>query len=64
MAHRLGRHRSTIFRELWRNHFHDSEAPRLRGYWRIVTQSLSDGRRTRQCKLMCDSVCATRSSAA
>lgn len=52
MAHRLGRHRSTIFRELRRNHFHDSEAPRLSGYWCIVAQSLSDGRRTRQRKLM------------
>ena len=31
MAHRRGRHGSTIFRELWRNHFHDSEAPRLSG---------------------------------
>lgn len=29
MAQRLGRHRSTIFRELSRNHFHDSEVPRL-----------------------------------
>lgn len=55
MAHRLGRHGFTIFRELRRNHFHDSEAPRLRGYWRIVTQSLSDGRRTRQRKLMRES---------
>ena len=52
MAHRLGRHRSTIFRELRRNHFHDSEVPRLSGYWCIVAQSLSDGRRTRQRKLM------------
>lgn len=29
MARRLGRHRSTIFRELRRNHFHDSEVPKL-----------------------------------
>ena len=55
MAHRLGRHRSTIFRELRRNHFHDSEVPRLRGYWRIVAQNLSDGRRKRQRKLIRDS---------
>ena len=30
MARRLGRHRSTIFRELRRNHFHDGEIPKLR----------------------------------
>ncbi|QEU06546.1 helix-turn-helix domain-containing protein (plasmid) [Paracoccus yeei] len=33
MARRLGRHRSTIFRELRRNHFHDSEVPKLE-QWR------------------------------
>ena len=55
MAHRLGRHRSTIFRELRRNHFHHSEVLRLSDYWCIVAQSLSDGRRKRQRKLMRES---------
>ncbi|ARC39056.1 hypothetical protein A6J80_22495 (plasmid) [Paracoccus yeei] len=54
MAHRLGRHRSTIFRELRRNHFHDSDIPKLSGYWCIVAQSYSDGRRTRRRKLVRD----------
>ena len=54
MARRLGRHRSTIFRELRRNHFHDSEIPKLSGYWCVVAQSYSDGRRTRQRKLVRD----------
>ena len=54
MARRLGRHRPTIFRELRRNHVHDTEVPKLSGYWCIVAQSFSDGRRTRQRKLVRD----------
>ena len=54
MARRLGRHRSTIFRELKRNHFHDSEVPKLSGYWCIVAQSHRDTRRTHRCKLLRD----------
>ncbi|OWJ88784.1 helix-turn-helix domain-containing protein [Paracoccus yeei] len=47
MARRMGRHRSTIFRELSRNHFHDSDIPKLHGDCCVVAQSCSDGRRTR-----------------
>jgi len=54
MARRLGRHRSTIFRELKRNHFHDSEIPKLSGYWCVVAQSRCDARRTRRRKLVRD----------
>ncbi|WP_374301520.1 IS30 family transposase [Paracoccus sp. (in: a-proteobacteria)] len=54
MARRLGRHRSTIFRGLRRNHFHDSEVPKLSGYWCVAAQSSSEGRRTRQRKLVQD----------
>lgn len=50
---RLGQHRSTIFHELRRNHFHDSEIPK-RGYQCIVAQGHSDGRRTRRRKLVQD----------
>lgn len=38
MARRLGRHRSTIVRELRRNHFHDSDIPKLSGYWCVVAR--------------------------
>ena len=54
MARRLGRHGSTILRELRRNHVHDSAVPKLSGYWCVVAQSFSDGRRTRQRKLVRD----------
>lgn len=54
MARRLGRHRSTIFCELRCNHFHDGEIPKPCGSWCVVAQGLSDGRRTRQRKLVRD----------
>ncbi len=54
MARRRGRRRSTIFRELRRNHFHDSNIPKLSDYWCVVAQSCADGRRTRQRKLVRD----------
>ena len=46
---------TVIFRELRRNHFHDSEVFRPSGYWCIVAQGLADGQRTRQRKLLRDS---------
>ncbi len=54
MARRLGRHRSTIVRELRRNHFHDGEISKPCGSWCVVAQGLSDGGRTRQRKLVRD----------
>jgi transposase, IS30 family len=57
MARRLDRHRSTIFRELRRNHFHDIDVPKLSSYWCVVAQSYSDGRRTRQRKLVREPRC-------
>lgn len=40
IAQRLGRHRSTVFRELQRNRHHDSEIPELTGYWGVLAQKL------------------------
>ena len=52
MARRLGRHRSTIFRELRRNRFVDAELPDLNGYWGLIAQGKADGRRSRRRKLL------------
>ena len=52
MARRLGRHRSTIFRELRRNHYHDVDTPKLRGYWGVLAQRFCDRRRHKDRKLL------------
>lgn len=52
MAQRLGRHRSTIFRELRRNRYHDVELPHLSGYWGMLAQKLALGRRFQHRKLV------------
>ena len=36
IAERLGRHRSTIYREIKRNYFEDKETPMWNGYFCIV----------------------------
>ena len=36
IAAAMGRHRSTIYREIGRNRFVDPELPYLTGYWGIV----------------------------
>ena len=38
MARVLGRHRSTIFRELRRNHFVDRSMPKVVGYFAMAAQ--------------------------
>lgn len=52
MARALGRHRSTIYRELTRNWWHDAEVPQAAGYWPVTAQQLADGRRRSSCKLL------------
>lgn len=52
IARELGRHRSTIYRELRRNWWHDAEVPQAEGYWPVSAQMLADGRRRRRCKLL------------
>ena len=52
IAARLGRHRSTIFRELSRNRFVDAELRYLSGYYALNAQNLAAERRANQRKLI------------
>ena len=52
IAEKLGRHRSTIFRELARNRFEDREMPELTGYFCVVANSRAKERRRRHRKLV------------
>ena len=54
IAVQLGRHRSTIHREIRRNFWHDPEVPMATGYWHMNAQSMTAARRSRQCKLIRD----------
>ncbi|GAD57442.1 mobile element protein [Limimaricola cinnabarinus LL-001] len=51
MARVLRRHRSTIFRELRRNHFQDPCMPKVVGYFAMAAQLRTSDRRARQRKL-------------
>jgi len=48
----LKRRRSTIFREIRRNHFHEADMPKVRGYFAMAAQIRTVDRRARQCKLI------------
>ena len=52
MARVLRRHRSTIFRELRRNHFEDPCMPKVVGYFAMAAQLRTSDRRARQRKLI------------
>lgn len=52
MAQVLGRHRSTIFRELRRSHFSDAQMPDVAGYFAVVAQDETARRRSRKRKLI------------
>lgn len=52
IAARLGRHRSTIFRELSLNRFVDDELRCLSGYYAVNAQNLASERRANRRKLV------------
>ncbi len=52
MARELGRHRSTIYREIRRNTFHDRELPDYSGYFPTVADDIRKERRQRLRKLV------------
>tara|TARA_R110002110_G_scaffold415559_1_gene650655 strand:- start:14138 stop:15145 length:1008 start_codon:yes stop_codon:yes gene_type:complete len=52
IAEILGRDRSTIYRELKRNWWCDTEIPEADGYWHTTAQTLANERRSKQRKLV------------
>ncbi len=51
IAEKLGRHRSTIFRELSRNAFEDAQMPELSGYYCVTANEMARERRAKLRKL-------------
>ena len=51
LAEKLGRHRSTIFRELRRNAFTNSQMPDLNGYYCVAANDMARERRAKLRKL-------------
>ena len=51
IAAALGRHRSTIHREIRRNWWHDAEVPQAEGHWPLTAQGLATRRRDARAKL-------------
>ncbi len=52
IAAEIGRHRSTVYREIKRNQFEDDELPYLNGYYRVNAHRAADARRARRRKLI------------
>lgn len=52
IAAKLGRHRSTIFRELKRNHFQDISMPKVVGYFAMAANLATQSRRSKKRKLI------------
>ncbi len=52
IAAEIGRHRSTVYREIKRNCFVDHELPYLNGYYGVNAQRTADARRARRRKLI------------
>ena len=52
IAAHLGRHRSSVYREIKRNGFVDEELPQLNGYYGLNAQRTATARRARRRKLV------------
>jgi len=52
IAAEIGRHRSSIYREIKRNYFTDEELPHLNGYYGMNAQKYASDRRARRRKLI------------
>ncbi|SNR88557.1 Helix-turn-helix domain-containing protein [Puniceibacterium sediminis] len=52
IAAEIGRHRSTVYREIKRNRFIDDELPDLNGYYGMTAQGTAVNRRARRRKLV------------
>ena len=52
IAEMMDRHRSTLYRELKRNYWHDKDIPYASGYFPVTAQGLAEERRSRQRKLV------------
>ncbi len=52
IAAEIGRHRSTVFREIKRKRYVDDELPKLNGYYGMTAQRSAVGRRARRRKLV------------
>jgi IS30 family transposase len=52
IAAEIGRHRSTVYREIKRNYFTDEELPYLNGYYGVNAQKYASDRRARRRKLI------------
>lgn len=48
----IGRHKSTVYREIKRNYYHDEEIPYLNGYYGLNAQNYATDRRARRRKLV------------
>ena len=49
IARLMGRHRSTIYREIKRNSFRDTELPEYNGYYSVVANNISKAQSARSC---------------